>query len=66
MQNHGHANPSNSVKARINRKSIMQTKRNAQAQAPLQATIDSTLQHTKYDGKKLYIPCFKKNNTLLH
>ena len=57
MQNQGHANPSNSVKVRINKKHIMQEKRNAQAQAPLQATIDSTLQYTKYDGKELYIPC---------
>lgn len=54
MKNHKHANPSNTAKARMNRKSILQRKKDqTQLQMVHQATMDSTLQDIECDGGKL-------------
>ena len=53
MQNHAHANPSTSAKARMNRKAILQKKKKTQPQAPHEATIDSTLKDIQCHGEKL-------------
>ncbi|KAL5193323.1 hypothetical protein HKD37_20G055561 [Glycine soja] len=48
-KNFQHAKRSNSAKARINRKRIMQQKRHPQTQPPSQPTMDCTSKYAEYD-----------------
>ena len=53
MKNNTHANTSTSTKARMNRKAILQKKKNTQPDRPHEATIDSTLKDIQCHGEKL-------------
>ena len=58
MQNYQHAKRSNSTKARINRKHIMQQKRHPHAQSSSQPTINCA---SEYDSETSDIACFARN-----
>ena len=58
MQNYQHAKRSNSTKAMINRKHIMQQKRHPHAQSSSQPTINYT---SEYDSETFDIACSARN-----
>jgi len=63
MDNHEYTNKSNSTKARMKRKRIMQQKRHTWAQFPVHTTVHPAPQNIKDHSKKLYIP-FRMNYEL--
>jgi len=56
MDNNEYTNNSNSTKAQMKRKHIMQEKRHTHAQFSVHTTLQPAPQNAKDNGKKLYMP----------